>query len=473
MSINIYPSIAKVKRNGVYENLPGFVQQSGDADIEAMIATKESDTQAQYPHPQGSYFILNDVLYQADIDIPVSGTIAVGTNCHVAVLANDVEKLFGKVNPLEKNQLDYSIYDAILFNKPFFHGKSRTASGIKYTWDENFDNITIEGSNSSSANYNVYYSKTALPKGMNAGEIYYIKAYFPTRIRVIITAYFEDGTSSEIARTSLDECFKIPENAKGLLIQIRTMSGVNINETYPCFKIINYGQNYPYNFTSMSMFPNIGVLGDSFASGSLHTQSEYVLTNVELSWPQILARKLGITATNFSQGGMTTKTFLTNENVGLPKLLDSPQQQLYIIAFGINDYNRILDGSYTMGDASDIKEDYTQNPDTFYGNYARIINSIMNYAPYCKIVCCGAMRSAQMAINTNIEEIANICGVPYIRPLDDNFFVSLFYQTSIYDGHPVAYAYAGIAEAVERLINNCVIINRDYFDDYFGYPLSE
>lgn len=90
MSINIYPSIAKVKRNGVYENLPGFVQQSGDADIEAMIATKETASIAQYAHPQGSYFILNDVLYQADVDIPVSGTIAVGTNCHVAVLANDV-----------------------------------------------------------------------------------------------------------------------------------------------------------------------------------------------------------------------------------------------------------------------------------------------------------------------------------------------------------------------------------------------
>lgn len=101
MSINIYPSIAKVKRNGVYENLPGFVQQSGNADIEAMIATKESDTLAQYSHPQGSYFILNDVLYQADIDIPVSGTIAVGTNCHVAVLGNDVAKTKSDVKDLK------------------------------------------------------------------------------------------------------------------------------------------------------------------------------------------------------------------------------------------------------------------------------------------------------------------------------------------------------------------------------------
>lgn len=110
MSINIYPSIAKVKRNGVYENLPGFVQQSGDADIEAMIATKESDTIAQYPHPKGSYFILNDVLYQADVDIPVSGTIAVGTNCHVAVLSDNLENVENDVKDL-KSSIEYQCED--------------------------------------------------------------------------------------------------------------------------------------------------------------------------------------------------------------------------------------------------------------------------------------------------------------------------------------------------------------------------
>ena len=123
MSINIYPSIAKVKRNGVYENLPGFVQQSGDADIEAMIATKESASIAQYAHPKGSYFILNDVLYQADINIPVSGTIAVGTNCHVDVLADDVAKTENDVKDLKS-----SFDDALL---PSSGGLYNLCTGIQ------------------------------------------------------------------------------------------------------------------------------------------------------------------------------------------------------------------------------------------------------------------------------------------------------------------------------------------------------
>ena len=92
MSIQLYPSIAKVKRNGVYQNLPGFVQPNGDNDAQAMIANAETSTTAQYDHPAGSYFRLNGILYQVndDANIRVNDTIAVGTNCHVAVLADDV-----------------------------------------------------------------------------------------------------------------------------------------------------------------------------------------------------------------------------------------------------------------------------------------------------------------------------------------------------------------------------------------------
>ena len=100
MPIELYPNIAKVKRNGVYQNLPGFVQASSDADIKAMIATSETSTTAQYSHAKNSYFILNDILYQADDDIAVNDIIAVGTNCHVEILGNDVAELINSVYSL-------------------------------------------------------------------------------------------------------------------------------------------------------------------------------------------------------------------------------------------------------------------------------------------------------------------------------------------------------------------------------------
>ena len=101
MPIELYPNIAKVKRNGVYQNLPGFVQASGDADIEAMIANSETSTTAQFNHDKNTYFILNGVLYQADENILVNDTIAVGTNCHVEVLSNDVAENITNIEELK------------------------------------------------------------------------------------------------------------------------------------------------------------------------------------------------------------------------------------------------------------------------------------------------------------------------------------------------------------------------------------
>lgn len=98
MSIELYPNIAKVKRNGVYQNLPGFAQTSGDTDIEAMIANSETSTTAQFSHDAGSYFILDGVLYQADDNIAVNDIIAVGTNCHTVVLANELSDVNNKIN---------------------------------------------------------------------------------------------------------------------------------------------------------------------------------------------------------------------------------------------------------------------------------------------------------------------------------------------------------------------------------------
>ena len=113
MSIQLYPNIAKVKRNGVYQNLPGFVQASGDADIKAMIANSESSTTAQYDHPEGSYFILNDILYKALIDIAINDTIAVGTNCEVAILSDDVSEIENDVSNLKTDLDDVNV---ALFN---------------------------------------------------------------------------------------------------------------------------------------------------------------------------------------------------------------------------------------------------------------------------------------------------------------------------------------------------------------------
>ena len=101
MSIELYPSIAKIKRNGVYENLPGFVPETGSVATQQMIATAESSATAQYVHTMGEYFRLNDTLYQAIVRINVGDTIVVGTNCEVAVLGNDVTHIANSIAEYE------------------------------------------------------------------------------------------------------------------------------------------------------------------------------------------------------------------------------------------------------------------------------------------------------------------------------------------------------------------------------------
>lgn len=111
MSIELYPNIVKVKRDNVWQNLPGFGMESADNEAQAMIANAETSTSAQYAHPEGSYFRLNGVLYQADESIRVNDIIAVGVNCHVAVLSNDVEK---NTNDIENLTNDFDNLEDIL-----------------------------------------------------------------------------------------------------------------------------------------------------------------------------------------------------------------------------------------------------------------------------------------------------------------------------------------------------------------------
>lgn len=101
MPIEIYPSVAKIKRNGVYENLPGFVPEIGSVSAQQMIATAESNNTAQYVHNKGEYFRLNDTLYQAIVKINIGDAIVVGTNCEVAVLGNDVTHIANSIAEYE------------------------------------------------------------------------------------------------------------------------------------------------------------------------------------------------------------------------------------------------------------------------------------------------------------------------------------------------------------------------------------
>lgn len=222
-----------------------------------------------------------------------------------------------------------------------------------------------------------------------------------------------------------------------------------------------------YEEASVAMFEHIGVVGDSYASGHLYDNSNNSLGEfVSVSWNQILARRNGVSVETFAKGGATTQSWLTIEN-GLPKLLSTEAQQLYILCLGLNDRNK---GDSFLGSIADIKDDHTQNADTFYGNYGKIIANIKNHAPNAKIIISAMAKNdteAYQSYNAAIEEIAQHFGIPCIKQYEEAFFKSSAYL-NMNGSHPTAVAHSGMASAMERLIAKCLINNKEYFGEYTG-----
>ena len=149
---------------------------------------------------------------------------------------------------------------------------------------------------------------------------------------------------------------------------------------------IDFSNNSEFRISNdiglLTAFRKVGIIGDSLASGECVDSAGVGHDLYEYSWGQYLARATNNTYYNFSKGGMTAKSWLTDE-MGAPLAFDGNHDcQAYIIGLGVNDAYLQL----PVGTINDIHlDDYTQNPDTFYGNYGRIIQMIKQYYPKAKI----------------------------------------------------------------------------------------
>ena len=139
-----------------------------------------------------------------------------------------------------------------------------------------------------------------------------------------------------------------------------------------------------------SLFETIGVVGDSYANGYCGEtpQDTSGVNHPAVSWPQILARRNGVAVTNYAQGGMSTRSFITHASYGLPKLTSDTAKKLYLLALERNDFNIENNGETGyMGALADITgHSLGSYPDTFYGNYATIIETIQAHAPNARLV---------------------------------------------------------------------------------------
>lgn len=220
---------------------------------------------------------------------------------------------------------------------------------------------------------------------------------------------------------------------------------------------------------SIKIFNRIGVVGDSFASGTVR-DGETLVDNYAISWPQVMGRRYGVTCTNYSRGGLTTKSWLYFPE-GSSKMWSSTPDDLYVLALGLNDANGLFlpGGDEYLGNIRDITRynNKSKYPDTFYGNYGKIIEQIKEHAPGAKIIMVNLIvqTMASDKFNEAIYEIARYYGVPCIDQHADSYFSSDKYL-NMDMGHPTKDGYSGMADAFARLIAKCVSDNKYYFYPY-------
>ena len=171
----------------------------------------------------------------------------------------------------------------------------------------------------------------------------------------------------------------------------------------------------------VATFRTVGAIGDSLADGTCEYDGGS-FSDRDFSWIQIISKLTGITGINFTRGGLTTRTALrdfVNPASFATQLCDA-----YIIGLGVNDryYYYISDPEgVAVGTSADIDlNDRTNNADTYYGNYASIIQRIKEVQPKAKIF-----------IITNPTEASETQGyndaVRYMATIFSNVYVLDFY----------------------------------------------
>lgn len=357
-------------------------------------------------------------------------------------------------------------YNALLqntYSEEIISGLMRTSS---ITWSDGYvskNGISYDGTGGRCKKTNAIR--------VPAGYKIYAKAYFDGDNISIFARKNSDSTYTPlvVSDASHTEYEYIPKEDMDIIVSSDGRYEYYVKIVYPVSEII------PYDFTNMAMFETFGVIGDSFASGSLMTSASEGYTKYNKSWCQILARDIGATCLNFASGGLTTGAWLTH-NKGLPYVLSSDPQELYLFTLGINDaYHLTNEPTTPLGSLQDIHADYTENPVSFYGNCGRIIDQVRNHAPNAKIIMFTVdeygnetyVSPNKSAINSAIIEIAEHYNIPCIKQADYWFFKSEFYLDNMVYSHPTAPVYSGMATAIRKMIEKCMTENFDYFKDTF------
>ena len=227
-------------------------------------------------------------------------------------------------------------------------------------------------------------------------------------------------------------------------------------------------------YSRTSVFRKIAFVGDSLSSGEFETRDAAGKAHYhdlyEYSWGQYIARKNGLTAYNFSKGGMTAKqyieTFAESRGFWSPDLA----AQAYVIALGVNDvYNKHM----PIGSTDDVDvNDWRNNADTFAGYYGAIVSRYKEISPEAKFFFVTFPRSDRADREEATREVISLL-YKFTEIFDNSYVIDLCQYGPLYDarfrerfylhGHMTPDGYILTAELIDSYIDYIVRHNpRDF-----------
>ena len=227
-------------------------------------------------------------------------------------------------------------------------------------------------------------------------------------------------------------------------------------------------KNYVYNNTnnvSFGAFMKFGVIGDSLSVGWTDTLRQ---RNTEYSWVQYLAKMCNNEGVNFGVSGVTTASWFTT-----PKCYDDlikleNKCQAYIIGIGTNDTGNVG----TINDI-DLNNMYN-NANSFYGNYAKIIQTVFSVNPMAKIFLFTLPYPREEEDkNIAIKTIANMFDNVYVVDLanDYNYYFKSDYIAKFAEqGHFSAGGYINLAKINLLCLSKTMLDNAQDFTDVDVIP---
>ena len=362
-------------------------------------------------------------------------------------MMSDIDAVASRIDVIE---------DAINLNK--------TTQSITVKSSSNFIN------NSGDVRPNASFSYTT-PITLPAGKaVSIVCGGYETSVSIISEVVTEDAVYTPLV-VCVDSSIRTYtyKNTSGADKQIAfSFSNSRSASSVTLFNFVEGGGSASQILPSFGIFDDIGVVGDSYASGVIYIGGVSQGNDYPISWPQIMARELGASCYNYTFGGADTLDFLTNTSRGLSKLLADDPKKAYILALQINDQAGVdgKTGAEWLGTTDDIDlVDPTQNARSYCGCYGKIISAIKSHAPDAKIIMMKHVTTSALyeSYNSTIDEIASLFGIVTIAQDNDPLFTDALY-TTMSGGHPTRVGHSAMASAILRLLNKCMATNRTYFN---------